>query len=477
MPLRFAYLALITMSTMRVHFTGACGRAIGPLAIALQRRGWKVSASDGQQFAPMDAHLREAGLIIEKRFAAKNVPPGTETLIAGVGITKRNVEVREARRRNIPVYHMAEFVEKHLLQSGLRFVVAGTNGKTTATTMLAWILEWAGKHPDYLFGGQSPLFDISARFTGSKYKVIEGDEYIASVEDPRPKFGYYHPHILLVTSFDFDHAEVFSDLNALEIHFRALLSRVPRSGAIILPETSPTLLMLSERACAEVHVVGTSRRANCPISRIRTSRKGVAFEALGHRFILPLHGTMNVRNAVMAALAASWAGVSVAESAAALAEYKLPLGRLQPLLELPKAALVLDHSYHPSAIRENIVALRQRYPRRRVILALQPRYTGGRSGYQMQSLPRVLAAADAVILSEHFDLMEFPTGPFSTRALCNLIRARNTPAHHLRSLRSLPQFVCRVWKPGDVFYLSLPAGCSFIWEPLAEKLLRLAKAQ
>lgn len=185
---------------MRVHFTGACGRAIGSLALELKRKGWEVTASDATQYAPMDRVLREGGLEIRTGFSGRHVPAGTDVLVRGTAIANENLELKAARRRGIPILNMAQFLEQHLLKRSRRFVIAGTNGKTSTTAMLAWILEFAGQRPDYLMGGICPHFESLVRFRSSRWTVLEGDEYPSGENDPQPKFLHYRPHVLLLTN-------------------------------------------------------------------------------------------------------------------------------------------------------------------------------------------------------------------------------------------------------------------------------------
>ena len=199
----------------KIHFTGACGRAMGPLALELKRRGWDVTASDRTRYAPMDKVLAEGGLEIVPRFAASNVPEDAELVVVGSQIKRTNAEWAAARRRGIPVMNMARFVGGELAARSLRLVVAGTKGKTTTTAMLAWILQHAGRRPDYLIGGLCPHFPMPFRCRGGRHMVLEGDEYPSSREDATPKFRHYRPPVLVVTNNEHDHPEVYPSGNEI----------------------------------------------------------------------------------------------------------------------------------------------------------------------------------------------------------------------------------------------------------------------
>lgn len=449
-----------------LHFTGACGRAMGGLVLELQKLGQSITATDGACYAPMDAYLKERGLQVTAGFAARNLPAHTSLVVAGAGIAADNIELKAARRRKIPVLHMAQFLSDHILTQGTRIVVAGTNGKTTTAAMLAWILECAGRAPDYLIGAPCPQFANTVRFRGSKVTVLEGDEYPASPEGRRPKFHFYKPHILLLTNIQHDHAEIYPDEASVMKEFIELVNHLPARGKIFL---SPT--------CANSLRAVQSARAACeavPVEGLRAVKRGMTFCVGKQRLFLPMFGRMNAQDAALAVRAAQALGVSAMQIKSALASFQPVPGRLQTLLNLDTGTLVIDDNYHPAALRANIAALRMQYPRRRLVVALQPRYTGGRRGFQADTLPGALATADVVILTRPFDLKPFPEGRFSSRAALSKVRAQGVQTHQLRLLRGLNKFLPRVFRPGDVWFVSLPAGCDFITTPLTETMRRVA---
>ncbi len=449
-----------------IHVTGACGRAIGGLALELMSRGHEVSASDGFCQAPMDAFLRTQGLEIIEGFSTKNIPTNTAMVVAGASVTPDNVELKAARRRKIPVIFMAQFLQDHLLKQRTRIVVAGTNGKTTTTSMLAWILEYAGMKPDYLIGAPSPHFANTARFRGSRIAVLEGDEYPASQECNRAKFHYYKPHILLLTNILHDHADVYANEGAVLSAFTELATAMPSSGKIFLTPFCPNALAVAGQSKASTEIVSPRD--------LRVVKRGMTFMLGSQRLFLPMFGRMNAENATLAARAAQEMGVSASKISAALATFQPVPGRMQTLLDEKQGTLVIDENYHPAALRANLAALRMRFPHRRIIVALQPRYTGGRVGFQAATLPAALTVADVVILTRPFDLHPFPDGAFSSRAIISKMKRMGVQAHLIQSLKGLNKFLHRVFRPGDVLFVSLPSGCEFITQPLTETVRKLA---
>ena len=454
----------------KIHFTGACGRAIGPLALELKLRGWAITASDRTRYAPMDKVLAEGGLDIIPRFAAKNVPPGTDLVVVGSQIKRTNAEWAAARRLGIPVLNMARFLGEELAARSTRLVVAGTKGKTTTTAMLAWILKRAGLKPDYLIGGLCPHFPMPFRCRGARHIVLEGDEYPSSREDPTPKFRHYRPDVLVVTNIEHDHAEVYPSVEEIRTEFKAATAALPAGGALIVSHDCPNAAAIAASCPVEIESVGWGRGALFRLTGFQATARSMRFRFCGRDFQMKHPGRMLALDAALAARAAMRAGISLDESARALSEFEGVRGRLQVLLDEPIGTVVHDESHHPSAIRENIAALRLRFPGRRLVVMLQPRNTGGRGGFQEQALPDVLAAADSVILLRPFDLDKFPAGPFSSHLLAARLRKRGVPVCVLPKGRNFPVYCARTHEGGDVLYVSVPAGFEIHTDPLLAAL-------
>jgi len=457
-------------SLQHLHFTGACGRALGPLVVDLKQSGWSLSASDEMQYAPMDQFLKDAGLRLAKKFAARHVPKKTSLLVMGAAVTPDNIEVQTALKRGTPVCNMAQLVGQYLTPNAKRFVIAGTKGKTTTTAILAWILEHAGKKPDYLFGGFCPHFPLAARMRGAPCAVLEGDEYPSAKNDPTAKFHHYHPSHLIITNVQLDHPEIYPSLRHVKAEFRALCRALPPTGRLILNAHCPNTRSLRKSTRATVESVGWHATADHPISNLALDPSGTRFDFGGVSFSLPQTGRTVALDAALAARAALLAGVSLRKSAAALKHFQGVLGRMQPVIDDDRLAFILDEAYHPLAIAENLSALQKRYPNRRLVVAIQPRNTGGRHGFQERDLPASLAAASLVILFGSYDFVEFPNGPFSNRRLAAAMRQQGLVVSvKPRDIKSI-DFIPTRLRLGDVFYCSFPPGCDHVVSPLAETL-------
>jgi UDP-N-acetylmuramate: L-alanyl-gamma-D-glutamyl-meso-diaminopimelate ligase len=454
----------------KIHFAGACGRTVGSLALDLKRRGVDITASDEVFHSPMDRVLADAGLKIREKFSARNVAAGTELVVAGGMIGPDNPEWRAARRRGIPVLPMAEFLGKHFPAGQKRLVVAGTNGKTTTTAMLAWILKQTGKDPDWLLGGLCPHFELPVRFRGSRRMVLEGDEYRTGLADPRPKFRHYRPHVLVVTNLHFDHAEIFASLDEIRRHFVDAARELPKNGLLLLGPDVEGWRAIAAASRAPVVRVGWGKKFDAVLSGFRVRGKGMVFEFGGTVFRMPDAGRMLAVDAALAARAAAHIGISLEKSARALAEFQGVMRRLQPLHDSERLAILVDEAYHPAAIRENIAALRLRYPGRRLAMLLQPRFTEGRGGFQERELPGILTELDRLILLVSSDPQPFPGGKFSSYRLAASLRGQGLDASLLRRTVELAAKLPPHVRTGDVWYLSLPAGREFLTDPLLTNL-------
>lgn len=454
----------------KIHFAGACGRAVGSLALDLKRRGLLITASDGELYAPMDRVLADGGLKIRGKFSGRNVVAGTDLVVAGGMVGPDNPEWKAAERRGIPVMNMAEFLGNHFPPRQKRLVVAGTKGKTTTTAMLAWILRRAGADPDWLLGGLCPHFGLPVRFRGSRRMVLEGDEYPSGCADPLPKFRHYRPHVLVMTNLHFDHAEVFSSLGEIRRHFVEAAQELPPRGLLLLGPDVAGWKEIAAASRSPVVRVGWSRGSDVVISHFRGGSQGMAFQCGGVAFRMAGAGRVFAVDAALAALAAAHVGISLEKSAEALARFQGVRGRLQPLLESEKLTVILDEAYHPAAIRGNIAALRLRYPGRRLAMLLQPRYTGGRGGFQEKELPGALAGLDRLLLVRAFDLKPFPGGKFSSVRFASILRRQGLDVTVLRQAKKMPAQLPVHARRGDVWYLSLPAGCDFLTDPLLDNL-------
>ncbi len=439
-----------------VHFVGICGSAMGGLALALARAGHPVTGSDERVYDPMRGYLAAQGIAVAMPHDAANLPAAAELVVAGRRVNAANPELRAARTRGLPVVSFPVLLRDRFLHATRNAVVAGGVGKTTTTAMLAWILEHAGRRPDYLVGGLCRNLDRPARFGSGDVCVLEGDEYASAHDDVTPKFLYYAPEVVVVTNLLEDHPDLYPDRTRLVDAFLTLVSRIPPHGCLV--STADVARTLAGRTACRVlaidHEGGDAR-----IENVRLSPAGSSFDLDGVRVDLRLHGPMNVRNAAMAAVAARALDVPLAASARALCAFDGLVNR-QDTRQAGARVLVTDKASHPASIGELAAAIRQRFPDRRVLCVLQPRATGGRRWIYQRDLPDALARFDAVLLTDPYEHRppahtRWEHEPFSIVLLRDAVARRGIPVSHVPRMAGLPAAIRDASRDGDVIALLL----------------------
>jgi UDP-N-acetylmuramate: L-alanyl-gamma-D-glutamyl-meso-diaminopimelate ligase len=443
----------VTGKLEQLHFVGICGRAMGAIAVAMSDAGHRVTGSDEDMYPPVSVYLQDHGLHIATPYRAGNVPPGTDRVVVGKRVAEDNPELRAVLARGLPCTSFPRFLHERFLSTARNAVVAGGVGKTTTTAMLAWILEEAGLGPDYLIGGMARNFAAPARFRAAGLTVIEGDEYACSFDDPAPKFLQYAPEVAVITNLLADHPDLYPDPPSVREAFAALVRLLPPHGCLILSADDDDSASLAREARCPVRVAGIGK-GDRSIERVHLTPRGSCFRLDGAAFELPLTGTMNVRNAAMAALAAERFHVSLAQAARALASFRGILSRQQPV-EAGSCVVVTDKASHPASIAELSRALRQGYPGRRIVSVIQPRATGGKHWVYQRDLPAALAGFDKVILTNAYEHKPSNNAwwrgdPFSIDTLACDLRQRGVDVTMVNALADLPEAVRATARAGDV---------------------------
>src|SRR5437899_9603433 len=288
------------------------------VAAALQERGFKVTGSDENVYPPMSSFLQEKGIALKKGYRAENIPADADVVVIGNVMKRGNPEVEAVLNRKLFYLSLPEVLKNYFLRSRHNLVVTGTHGKTTTTALLAWIMEKAGRKPGYLIGGLPKNFGQGARLNDSKYFVIEGDEYDTAFFDKRSKFIHYLPELLIVNNIEFDHAEIFKNLDEIKLSFRRLLNIVPQNGMVLLNGDDHNCVEVARDCLAQMIEVGFSKNCAQRIRDVAYSSSGSRFKLGDDSFEIPLTGEFNVRNAAMAATAARFYDVPSPKIRAAL---------------------------------------------------------------------------------------------------------------------------------------------------------------
>ncbi len=373
---------------------------MGGVAALARAAGHEVSGCDGSVYPPMSTQLRDLGIDVHEGFDAAQLDSNPDCVVVG-NVMSRGREVVEAMLdRGIPYASGPQWLSEHVLAGRHVLAVAGTHGKTTTASMLAWILEDAGLEPGYLVGGVPANFGVSARFGDSKYFVVEADEYDTAFFDKRAKFVHYRPRTLILNNLEYDHADIYGDLDAILWQFHQLMRTVPSAGRIIANANDANLDKLFGMGCwtpvesfaADDTADWKAAFLNATQRRIRiTAPGGDTAETRWHQA-----GTHNLENALAAIAAAQSAGVSLAKAVDAMSRFEGVKRRLERTATVANIAIYDDFAHHPTAIRRTISAVRKRYPGNRVVVAIEPRSNTMKLGIHNAELADALTGADIV---------------------------------------------------------------------------------
>jgi UDP-N-acetylmuramate: L-alanyl-gamma-D-glutamyl-meso-diaminopimelate ligase len=391
-----------------LHFIGVCGTAMGSVAAALKERGFVVTGSDEKVYPPMSTFLEERGVKIAEGYCPENIPADADLIVVGNAISRGNSEVESVLNRKLAYLSLPETLKLFFLRGRHNLVVAGTHGKTTTTSLLTWILREAGLDPAYLIGGIPKNLGQGCSLHDSKFTVIEGDEYDTAFFDKRSKFVHYLPELVVVNNIEFDHADIFEDLDAIKLSFRRLLNIVPSEGMVLINGDDPNCIDVSRDCRAELVEVGFSPNAARHIREVRYHTDRTEFTLLDRTFSTPLMGEYNVRNCAMAISAAHFYGVSLDQIAGAIASFEGVKRRQEIRGETRGITVIDDFGHHPTAIRETLRGLRHKYPGRRLWALFEPRSNTTRRAVFQQDLPRALAEADGAILAQVARMDQLP---------------------------------------------------------------------
>jgi UDP-N-acetylmuramate: L-alanyl-gamma-D-glutamyl-meso-diaminopimelate ligase len=388
---------------MRVHILGICGTFMGGIAAIAKAAGHRVSGSDTNVYPPMSTQLRDLGIELHEGYDAAQLAPRFDCVIVGNALSRGKPVVEALLDSGTRYYSGPEWLAENVLRDCWVLAVSGTHGKTTTSSILAWILERAGLTPGFLIGGVPSNFGISARPGAPKYFVIEADEYDTAFFDKRAKFVHYRPRTLVVNNVEHDHADIYPDVDAILWQFHQLLRTVPSNGLIAANGRDANVAKLLERGVwTPVETFSARGAADWTAAydqigaRSRfTVRRGGEPVGAGE---WDLMGTHNLENALAAVIAAAHVGVPVATALEALATFKGVKRRLEPLGSFDGVTLYEDFAHHPTAIAETLAALAAREPGKRIVAVVEPRSNTMRMGTHKDALPSALRSASKVFV-------------------------------------------------------------------------------
>ncbi len=373
---------------------------MGAVAAAMRAQGCIVTGSDHAVYPPMSAFLEERGIHIARGYRAENLPADADLIVIGNVLSRGNAEVEAVLNRKLFYMSLPETLRHFFLRGRHNLVVAGTHGKTTTASLLAWIMKFAGLDPGYMIGGIAHNLGQGASLHASKFMVIEGDEYDTAFFDKRSKFVHYLPELVIVNNIEFDHADIFPDLDAIKLSFRRLLNIVPGEGMVLINGDDRNAVDVAQGCHSPLVEVGFSPNAARHIRDVHYHESGSRFTLLDTRFETRLAGEFNVRNCAMAVSAAHFYGVPLGTASEAVAKFEGVKRRQEVRGTVRGVTVVDDFGHHPTAIRETLRGLRHQFPGRRLWAVFEPRSNTTRRSIFQDALPAALAEADGVILAQ-----------------------------------------------------------------------------
>jgi len=404
---------------------------MGAVAAALRDRGFTITGSDENVYPPMSTFLAGKGIEIKEGFHPDNLPATADLIVIGNAIKRGNPEVEAVLNRKLYYLSLPETLKQFFLRGRHNLVVTGTHGKTTTTSLLAWILECAGLEPGYMIGGLPKNLPQGCCLRDSKYFVIEGDEYDTAFFDKRSKFVHYLPELVVVNNIEFDHADIFNNVDEIKLSFRRLLNIVPSNGIVLLNADDPNCVETGKTCPAPIVEVGFSPNASHQIRNVRHESTGSVFSLFDTSFTMRLSGEYNVRNAAMAVSAAHFYGIPLPVIQKAVASFE-GVRRRQEVRGVVRGITVIDDfGHHPTAIRQALSGLRLQYPGRKIWAVFEPRSNTTRRAVFQHQLPEAFEAAAGVILARVARLDQIPENErLHPEKVVEDIRASGKPAFY-----------------------------------------------
>lgn len=455
---------------MHIHILGICGTFMGGIAVLAKNAGHRVTGCDANVYPPMSTQLESQGIELIEGFGVEQLALNPDIYVIGNVVSRGNPLMEEILNRGLPYISGPQWLAENVLQGKWVMAVAGTHGKTTTSSMLAWILEYAGLAPGFLIGGVPENFSVSARLpqtptqdpnSTSPFFVIEADEYDTAFFDKRSKFVHYRPRTAILNNLEFDHADIFADLAAIETQFHHLVRTVPQQGLVVSNGREASLERVIQRGCwTPVETFGASSGWDM----------GPA-DALGHFSVSwqgqtmgtvqwDLLGEHNRMNALAAIAAARHAGVQVAEAIAALVEFKNVKRRMELRGVVREISVYDDFAHHPTAIATTVAGLRSKVGKARILAVLEPRSNTMKLGVMKQALPDSLRDADLVFC-------------YGANLGWSAQEALQPIAHKSQVFDDLPamvQAICQVAQSGDHILVMSNGGFGGIHQQLLDAL-------
>ena len=457
--------------TRSVHFVGICGTAMASAAAALKEKGVQVTGSDQNVYPPMSTFLAERQIEVMSGYAEANLAHKPDLVVIGNAISRGNPEAEFVLDHKLPYCSLPELLRYFFLRGKRSLVVTGTHGKTTTSSLLTWVFEHNGLNPSYLIGGIPNNLAQGARFTQSEWFIIEGDEYDTAFFDKRSKFVHYLPEVAIINNLEFDHADIFTDLDSIKTSFKHFIRLIPRNGLLLANGDDLNLSELIKVTHCPVKRFGLGETNAVQAFNIRYGPTATEFEIPSFKFHTNFVGELNVRNALAVIACAKHCGLKNHQIQSAFDTFKGIKRRMEVRGIAGGVTVVDDFGHHPTAIRETLRALRIRYPHQKMWAVFEPRSNTTRRNVFQSELAASFADADAVIVSQiaRLELLA-PTERLDPQRLMADLTATGKAAAYLPDVPTIVSHLGHQAQGGDVVVIFSNGGFGDIHNKLLARL-------
>ncbi len=460
----------------KIHLIAVCGTGMGALACMLKSRGFAISGSDQKVYPPMSDFLRDQGIHIMDGFDAAHISYGPDLVIVGNAVTRENPEVKKMQQMEIPYYSMPQALNHFFAKDKQTLLIAGTHGKTTTASILAWMLFKGGLDPSFMIGGILQNFDSNYRLGDGDAFVIEGDEYDTAFFDKGPKFMHFHPSATVLTSVEFDHADIFSDLNHVRTVFSRFLEQLKPSSLLLAFDGDENIRRIISKAHCRVEFYGSNDHSNWRLGDIQIDAPWSVFEVLKSgqrygRFKTQMVGRHNLTNALAVVAIADDLGISPAVISEALATFK-GIKRRQQIRGCKNQITVMDDfAHHPTAVQETVTAIKLFHSPQRLIAVFEPRTNSSMRDIFQNVYPLAFDDADVICIRQPPLLEKIPVAErFSSELLVADLKQRGKDAHFFVDSEGIVEFLVRQATPGDLILVMSNGGFDNIHQKLLDQL-------
>ena len=467
----------------KIHLIGICGTGMASLAAMLQGSGYEVTGSDEGVYPPMSEFLAEKRIAVSQGYSPKNLQPAPDLVVVGNALSRGNPEIEHVLDYRLPFLSFPETLKTFFLRDKTPIVVTGTHGKTTTTSMISWGLHAAGLRPNFLIGGIAENFRSSYGMEGGAHFVVEGDEYDSAFFDKGPKFLHYLPYLAVIGNVEFDHADIYANLDAIKLQFERLVHLMPRNGFLAIGADSPAALEVSANGLCRKETFGTREDCDWSACRIAIEDNRLSFDVLYRKKLfgrvrLNVYGNYNVRNALAAIATLNHLGVPGDRIREGLETFSGVRRRLQLRCEIGGIRIYEDFAHHPTAVRETLQSVRDAFQPARVWAIYEPRSATSRRNVFQREMAEALGLADCIAVPDLFKPEKVPEHErLNEDQLVEDLRRMGRTAWNLGNVDGIIQKVCEEARDGDLILILSNGGFGGIYEKLPAALEKRRPAE